>query len=98
MPISAALRNRDSSLEEAALNLGASKGQVFRRVTLPMLTPSLIAASLLVFMISMASYTAPLIYGIDRTLTMQIVLSRTNGDLGMASTQSTILTVISVTF
>lgn len=98
LPISAALRNRDSSLEEAALNLGASKGQVFRRVTLPMLTPSLIAASLLVFMISMASYTAPLIYGIDRTLTMQIVLSRTNGDLGMASTQSTILTVISVAF
>ena len=53
---------------------------------------------MLVFMISMASYTAPLIYGVDRTLTMQIVISRTNGDLSMASCQSTILALISIFF
>ncbi len=98
LPVSAALRKADTSLEEAAHSLGANRGQVFWRVRLPMLTPSIIAASMLVFMISMASYTAPLIYGIERTLTMQIVLSRTNGDLGMASAQSTILALISVLF
>ncbi|MDR2505498.1 MAG: iron ABC transporter permease [Oscillospiraceae bacterium] len=98
LPVSAALRNADTSLEEAASGLGASRRQVFGRVRLPMLTPSITAATMLVFMISMASYTAPLIYGIDRTLTMQIVLSRTNGDLGMASAQSTILAMISVFF
>lgn len=98
LPVSAALRNTDTSLEEAAMSLGCSKMQVFWKVRLPMLTPSIIAASMLVFMISMASYTAPLIYGVDRTLTMQIVLSRTNGDLGMASCQSTILALISVLF
>lgn len=98
LPISAALQNTDTSLEEAALGLGCNKMQVFWKVRLPMLTPSIVAASMLVFMISMASYTAPLIYGVDRTLTMQIVLSRTNGDLGMASCQSTILALISVLF
>lgn len=98
LPVSAALRNTDVSLEEAAMSLGCNKLQVFWKVRLPMLTPSIIAASMLVFMISMASYTAPLIYGVERTLTMQIVISRTNGDLGMASCQSTILALISVMF
>lgn len=98
LPVSAALRNADTSLEEAANGLGCNKWQVFWRVRLPMLTPSIVAASMLVFMISMASYTAPLIYGVDRTLTMQIVISRTNGDLAMASCQSTILALISISF
>lgn len=98
LPVSAALRNADTSLEEAARGLGCSKWQVFWKVRLPMLTPSIVAASMLVFMISMASYTAPLIYGVDRTLTMQIVISRTNGDLGMASCQSTVLALISILF
>lgn len=98
LPVSAALRNADPSLEEAAQGLGCGKWQVFWKVRLPLLTPSIVAASMLVFMISMASYTAPLIYGVDRTLTMQIVLSRTNGDLGMASCQSTILALIAVLF
>lgn len=98
LPVSAALRNADTSLEEAASGLGCIKWQVFWKVRLPMLTPSIVAASMLVFMISMASYTAPLIYGVDRTLTMQIVISRTNGDLSMASCQSTILALISIFF
>lgn len=88
----------DPSLEEAAYNLGASRFTVWRKVILPMLTPALVAASLLVFMVSMASYTAPLIFGVDRTLTMQIYISRTNGDLAMAATQSTLLSMVSIMF
>jgi len=49
-------------------------------------------------MISMASYTAPLMFGVERTMTMQIYLSRTNGDLDMAATQSTILSIVSISF
>lgn len=94
----AAIKGLDPSLEEAAASLGAGRLTVWRRVILPMLTPALVASSLLVFMISMASYTAPLIFGIDRTMTMQIYLSRTNGDLDMAATQSTILSIVSVAF
>lgn len=96
MTVSAAIAGLDPSLEEAAYNLGASRVTVWRKVILPMLTPSIIASSLLVFMVSMASYTAPLIFGIDRTMTMQIYLSRTNGSLDMAATQSTILSVVSI--
>ncbi|MBO8165539.1 MAG: iron ABC transporter permease [Brevibacillus sp.] len=98
MTASAAIKGLDPSLEEAAASLGASRLTVWRRVILPMLTPAMVAASLLVFMISMASYTAPLIFGVDRTMTMQIYLSRTNGNLEMAATQSTILSIVSILF
>lgn len=95
---SAAIKSLDPSLEEAATSLGASRFKIWRKVIFPMLTPSMVAAALLVFMISMASYTAPLIFGVERTMTMQIYLSRTNGNLDMAATQSTILSFVSITF
>ena len=95
---SAAIKGLDPSLEEAATNLGASRFRIWRKIILPMLTPSIVAAALLVFMISMASYTAPLIFGVERTMTMQIYLSRTNGNLDMAATQSTILSFVSISF
>ncbi len=42
----------DTKLIEASLDLGATKIQTFFKVTLPLLKPSIIAASLLVFIIS----------------------------------------------
>jgi iron(III) transport system permease protein len=98
MTASSAIKGLDPSLEEAASSLGAGRIYVWRRIILPMLTPALIASSLLVFMVAMASYTAPLIFGIERTMTMQIYLSRTNGNLDMAASQSTILSVVSIVF
>lgn len=98
MLASDAFMKLDPSIEEAAYNLGANRGTVFRKIVLPMITPALVAASLLVFMVSMASYTAPLIFGVERTLTMQIYISRTNGDLSMAATQSSILSMVSIMF
>ncbi|MFJ8687286.1 ABC transporter permease [Micromonospora wenchangensis] len=95
---SAALVGMDPSVEEAAYNLGASRVRVWRTVLLPMLTPALVSASLLVFMTSLASYTAPLLFGVDRTMTMQIYINRTNGDLPMASTYASVLAVASVLF
>ncbi|MEH7178121.1 ABC transporter permease [Neobacillus vireti] len=94
----AAIKGLDPSLEEAATSLGSGRIRIWLKVILPMLTPALIAASLLVFMISMASYTAPLMFGVERTMTMQIYLSRTNGSLDMAATQSTILSIVSISF
>lgn len=95
---SAAIKGLDLSLEEAATSLGAGRIRIWRKVILPMLTPAIIASSLLVFMISMASYTAPLMFGVERTMTMQITLSRTNGNLDMSATQSTILSIVSIAF
>lgn len=95
---SAAIKGLDPALEEAATSLGSGRIRVWTKVILPMLTPSIVASSLLVFMISMASYTAPLMFGVERTMTMQIYLSRTNGNLEMAATQSMILSFVSITF
>ena len=95
---SAAIKGLDPALEEAATSLGAGRIRVWTKIILPMLTPSIVASSLLVFMISMASYTAPLMFGVERTMTMQIYLSRTNGNLEMAATQSMILSFVSITF
>jgi len=48
-----ALEGIDPSLNEAATGLGAGRWTILRRVTLPLLTPALVGASLLVFMVSM---------------------------------------------
>lgn len=99
MTVSAAIHRLDPALEEAATNLGAGRWTVFRRVTLPLLTPALVAASLLVFMTSMASFSAPfLLAGGFRVLSLQIYISKLNGDLEMAATQSVILSVFSISF
>ena len=93
----AGLRRIDASLAEAARSLGASKITVLRRVLLPQLTPSLVAAALLTFMTSMASFSAPLLFGGDvRVLTLEIFTARQRGDATMAVTETVILAVISL--
>ncbi|SDP18114.1 ABC transporter permease [Halobacillus aidingensis] len=99
MTVSSALNNVDPSLEESAANLGSSRFGVFWKVTFPLLTPALVAASLLVFMVSMASFSAPfLLAGGYRVLSLQIYFSKINGNLEMAATQSVILSIISISF
>lgn len=53
------LRNMDANLEEAATVLKASRFKILRRVTLPIVMPSLISTVLLVFSSSLSSYTVP---------------------------------------
>lgn len=77
--------------------LGASRWYTLRRVTMPMLLPAFISAALIVFMVSMSSFSAPyMLGGRYRVLSMQIYMSKLNGDLEMAATQSVILGGISV--
>ena len=59
----AALERSDPALVEAARSLGASPARAFFRVTLPLLMPALMGASLLVFMSSAASFSAPYFFG-----------------------------------
>jgi iron(III) transport system permease protein len=93
----AGLRRIDAGLAEAARSLGARSGQVLFRVVLPQLTPSLIAASLLTFMTSMASFSAPLFFGGDvRVLTLEIYNARQRGDIASALTETVILAAISL--
>jgi len=93
----AGLRRIDASLAEAARSLGAKSSQVLLRVVLPQLTPSLIAAALLTFMVSMASFSAPLLFGGGiRLLTLEIFNARQRGDAAAALTETVLLAVISI--
>jgi iron(III) transport system permease protein len=93
----AGLRRIDASLAEAARSLGGSRVFVFTRVLAPQLTPSLIAAALLTFMTSMASFSAPLLFGGNvRVLTLEIFTARQRGDNVLAVTETVILAVISL--
>ena len=93
----AGLRRIDASLAEAARSLGGSRTFVFTRVLAPQLTPSLIAAALLTFMTSMASFSAPLLFGGNvRVLTLEIFTARQRGDVVMAVTETVILAIISL--
>jgi iron(III) transport system permease protein len=97
--VTAGLRNIDPSLLQASAGLGASSFMTFRRVLLPLLRPQLISAALLVFMISMASFTAPLLFaGTEPFLTLQIYNYKTNGNFDLSATISTVLTLICLVF
>lgn len=71
LTISASLRRFDRTLEEAALNLGASRWGVLRTVTLPYLRPSLIGAAAMAFLMSFENFnTTLMLVGSDPPLTV----------------------------
>jgi putative spermidine/putrescine transport system permease protein len=53
----------DRSVEEAAFNLGAPPGQMFRRVLLPLAMPGVLAGSVLTFILGMNAYATPVLIG-----------------------------------
>jgi iron(III) transport system permease protein len=90
----AGLAGLDAAYLEAAASLGAGPARTFRRVTLPLLRPALAGAALLTFLTSLASFSAPYIFGgTFRVLTTQILFSRLNGDVAMAMVETTVLAV-----
>jgi iron(III) transport system permease protein len=95
--VSAGLERYDTTLDEAAAGLGASRALTLRRVTLPLLTPSLAGAMLLVFMSALGSFSAPYIFGGGaRVLATQILVSKLNGAIGLAYVETTVLAVTAV--
>jgi len=93
----AGLARIDAALAEAGRSLGAHRARVLTRIVLPQLTPSLIAAALLTFMTSMASFSAPLLFGGGvRVLTLEIYTARQRGDASLAITETVILAAISL--
>jgi spermidine/putrescine transport system permease protein len=54
--ITASIARVDSSLEEAARDLGSTKFQIFRRITLPIITPGLFSAWILAFTLSINEF------------------------------------------
>jgi spermidine/putrescine transport system permease protein len=69
LPIFASLESLDRRLLEAASDLGASRWQAFRKVTLPLSLPGVIAGFIFVFIPTIGEYFTPLLVGgVDGTM------------------------------
>lgn len=78
----ASLANVDSSLEEAAANLGGSPLSVFRRVTFPLMLPGFFAGASIVFVWAFTDLGAPLVLNFDTVIPIVIyhMHANPNGD------------------
>ena len=73
LTISARLKRFDHTLEEAALNLGASRAAVFRTILLPYLRPALLGSAAISFLMSFADFnTTLMLVGADSPLTVMM--------------------------
>jgi spermidine/putrescine transport system permease protein len=73
LTISARLKRFDRTLEEAALNLGASNAAVLRTITLPYLRPATIGAAAIAFLMSFENFnTTLMLVGSDAPLTIMM--------------------------
>src|ERR1044072_7566980 len=68
LPVTAAFKPIDISLEEAAQNLGASCGRMLRTITLPLVLPSILAGALLVFIEALENFGVPFVLAEDRPI------------------------------
>jgi thiamine transport system permease protein len=74
--VSALWSRIDPRLNEAARVLGASSGQVFRHITLPLLRPAIAAASSIVFLFTFTSFGVVLILGGFQYATLEVEIYR----------------------
>ena len=68
--------NLDPQIENAARMLGANRWRTFTEITLPLIAPAIIAASLLVFMFDFTSFGVVLILGGARLATLEVEVYR----------------------
>jgi iron(III) transport system permease protein len=78
--IRAMLERFDPAMEEAALNLGASKFHIFRTVTLPLLIPGLAGSFLLLFVEALADLGNPLLIAGNATVLSAEIFVAINGE------------------
>ncbi|HLE45303.1 MAG TPA: iron ABC transporter permease, partial [Methylomirabilota bacterium] len=94
------LESISPTLEDAAMDLGAGRWQVFRRVTLPLGVPGIASALLILFIESIADFGNPLILGGSGfpVLSVQVYLQVTGMfDLPGGAALAVVLLVPSVT-
>ncbi|MFD0620517.1 MULTISPECIES: iron ABC transporter permease [Paenibacillus] len=95
MYVSGALKNVDQSLMEAAESMGYKGFNKMRKVLLPLITPTLLAGGLLVFMRALADFGTPMLIGEGfKTVPVLIFnefISEVGGDDGFAAAISVIV-------
>lgn len=96
--LNASFQSLDPSLEEAAIDLGFSRPETFRLITLPLITPGIVAALLICFTISLDEFIiAFFLTGADPTLPVYIwSLLRFPRLIPVVMALGTILMVVSI--
>jgi spermidine/putrescine transport system permease protein len=94
--VSARLRQYDRSLEEAAMDLGASEWRAFLKVTLPAIAPAVAAAGLLALVVSFDDYViTSMVAGVDsETLPMVIYAMARRGVSPVVNAVSSMIVVL----
>jgi putative spermidine/putrescine transport system permease protein len=87
LPIVAALERVPRSLVEASADLGATPGQTFRRVVLPLAVPGVVAGSIFTFSLTLGDYIIPGIIGGSQPFLGQAVYQHqgTAGNIPLAA-------------
>ena len=68
--MSAAFRNMDTSLEEAALTAGSSTLATFGRITLPLMRPAMFSVMLIVFIRGIEAFEVPALIGVPAKISL----------------------------
>ena len=91
----AILKQININVEEAAVNLGATPGRAFLKVTMPLMIPGIVAGAMMAFVTAINELSSSIILYVGGTMTMpvRIYLSVLDGEFGTAAALSTILLV-----
>ena len=98
--MSAAFRNMDTSLEEAALTAGSSTWQTFRKVTLPLMRPAMFSVLLVNFVRGIEAFEVPALIGVPAkvsvfTTKIFLAIHQFPSDFGLAGAYAVTLLAIS---
>ena len=98
--MSAAFRNMDTSLEEAAMTAGSSTLQTFRTVTLPLMRPAMVSVLLINFIRGIEAFEVPALIGVPAkisvfTTKIFLAIHQFPSDFGLAGAYAVTLLVIS---
>lgn len=101
--VAAAFRAMDSAMEDAGATSGASYRTVMRRITLPLLTPALLAALVYQFVTVIESFDIPLVLGLrggvpvlSTTVFVETQPSSGLPNYGLASSYAVLLLVLAI--
>ncbi len=98
--MSAAFRNMDTSLEEAALTAGSSTFTTLRRVTLPLMRPAMFSVLLINFVRGIEAFEVPALIGVPAkisvfTTKIFLAIHQFPSDFGLAGAYAVTLLAIS---
>ncbi len=101
LTVEAAFRSADQRFEDAARTLGASRLSVFRRVTLPMIRPSLVAGAVLCWARALGEFGATITFagnaqGKTQTLPLFVYVTLQGANSDAAIVLSLVLVAVSL--